>query len=350
MVMLLLAKNHYKKALVNSQTEERIITAALLRMGLIDADEQPHITHLTGGVSSLIVRVDTRRGSLCVKQALPELKVATHWSAPLERNHAELAWISYVSNDLPEAVPTILGSDPSSFCFAMNWLPPESYPVWKLQLRDGVADSIFAAEVGRRLSAIHSATADNDVLAQSFANDENFFQLRLDPYFGATAKVHADCAASLHELISTTANNKRALVHGDISPKNLLVGPTGPLFLDAECAWYGEPAFDAAFCLCHLLAKCLWRPTSSDAFLACFDEFAAAYLKGVRWENVEHIESRIARLLAAIMLARVDGKSPLEYLNERDSERLRHFAKARVISPRAKLKTIRDEWQHQLQK
>lgn len=347
--MLLLAKNHYKKALVTSQTEERIITAALLRMGLIDADEQPHITHLTGGVSSLIVRVDTRRGPLCVKQALPELKVATHWSAPLERSHAELAWIAHVSKDLPEAVPTILGSDPSSFCFAMNWLPPESYPVWKLQLRDGVADSIFSAEVGRRLAAIHFATADNDVLAQSFANDENFFQLRLDPYFGATAKVHADCAASLHELISITANNKRALVHGDISPKNLLVGPTGPLFLDAECAWYGEPAFDAAFCLCHLLAKCLWRPTSSDAFLACFDAFAESYLLGVRWENAEHIESRITRLLAAIMLARVDGKSPLEYLNEHDSERLRNFAKARVLSPREKLKTIRDEWQRELQ-
>lgn len=334
---------------MNSQTEESIITAALLRMGLIDADEQLVITHLTGGVSSLIVRVDTRRGPLCLKQALPELKVATHWSAPLERSHAELAWISYVSNYLPEAVPTILGSDSSSFCFAMNWLPPERYPVWKLQLRDGVADSVFATEVGRRLAAIHSASADNDALAQSFANDENFFQLRLDPYFGATAKAHADCAASLHELITITANNKRALVHGDISPKNLLVGPTGPLFLDAECAWYGEPAFDAAFCLSHLLAKCLWRPASSDAFLACFDVFAAAYLQGVCWENPAHIEARITRLLAAIMLARVDGKSPLEYLNKRDSERLRNFAKARVLSPRTQLKTIRDEWQRELQ-
>jgi len=334
---------------VNCQTEERIITAALLRMGLIDADEQPVITHLTGGVSSLIVRVDTRRGPLCVKQALPELKVATYWSAPLERSHAELAWITHVSKDLPQAVPTILGSDPSSFCFAMNWLPPQSYPVWKLQLRDGVADSAFAAEVGRRLAAIHSATADNDALAQSFANDENFFQLRLDPYFGATAKVHSECAAWLHELIAITANNKRALVHGDISPKNLLVGPTGPLFLDAECAWYGEPAFDAAFCLCHLLAKCLWRPASSDEFLACFDAFSAAYLQGVRWENPALIEERITRLLAAIMLARVDGKSPLEYLNEPDRECLRQFAKARVLSPRRQLQTIRDEWQRELQ-
>jgi hypothetical protein len=49
------------------------------------------------------------------------------------------------------------------------------------------------------------------------------------------------------------------------------------------------------------------------------------------------------------MLARVDGKSPLEYLNERDRERLRNFAKARVLSPRTQLKMIRDEWQRELQ-
>ena len=322
--------------------------SALLRMGLIDADEQPMMTHLAGGVSSLIMRVDTRRGPLCVKQALPELKVASHWSAPLERSHAELAWIRHVSNFLPEGVPAILGEDPSSFCFAMTWLSPESYPVWKLQLREGLVDTAFASEVGRRLVAIHSATADDDVLAQTFANDENFFQLRLDPYFGATAKVHTDCANVLNELIVATANNKRVLVHGDISPKNLLAGPTGPLLLDAECAWYGEPAFDAAFCLCHLLAKCLWRPSSSEAFLACFDAFTDAYLQGVDWENPAHLEARMAHLLAAIMLARVDGKSPLEYLSESDREHLRRFAKARVLSPRTQLKTIRDEWQREL--
>lgn len=322
--------------------------AALVRMGLVDANERPLITHLVGGVSSLIVRVDTRRGSLCVKQALPELKVATHWSAPLERSHAELAWINHVASFAPDAVPGILGEDRESFCFAMTWLEPSQYPVWKQQLRDGIAEASFAAEVARRLVAIHSATVDNDALAETFSNDENFFQLRLDPYFGATAKIHADCAEALLDLISVTASNKRVLVHGDVSPKNLLAGPHGPLFLDAECAWYGEPAFDAAFCLCHLLAKCLWRPASQDDFLACFDVFCAAYLQGVSWENTAQVEARITRLLAAIMLARVDGKSPLEYLGEHDRDRMRTFAKARVLSPRAQLKTIRDEWQREL--
>jgi len=334
---------------VNSHAEERIVLAALVRMGLVDADEHPVMTHLVGGVSSLIMRVDTRRGPLCVKQALPELKVATHWSAPLERSHAELAWIKHVASFAPDTVPAILGEDRASFCFAMTWLEPSQYPVWKWQLRDAIADAPFAAEVARRLVAIHCATVDDDALAQAFANDENFFQLRLDPYFGAAAQAHADCAEALLDLISVTANNKRALVHGDISPKNLLAGPHGPLFLDAECAWYGEPAFDAAFCLCHLLAKCLWRPASQAAFLACFDAFAAAYLQGVHWENAAKIEARITRLLAAIMLARVDGKSPLEYLGEHDRERMRTFAKARVLSPRTQLKTIRDEWQRELQ-
>lgn len=335
---------------MNNHAEERIVLAALVRMGLVDADEHPLMTPLVGGVSSLIMRVDTRCGPICVKQALPELKVATQWSAPLERSYAELAWINHVASFAPNTVPAILGEDRESFCFAMTWLEPSMYPVWKRQLRDGIADAPFTAEVARRLVAIHSATVDDDALAQAFANDENFFQLRLDPYFGATAKVHTDCAEALLDLITVTANNKRVLVHGDISPKNLLAGPQGPLILDAECAWYGEPAFDAAFCLCHLLAKCLWRPASQADFLACFDAFSAAYLEGVSWENTDNVEARITRLLAAIMLARVDGKSPLEYLGEHDRERMRTFAKARVLSPATRLETIRNDWQRELQR
>src|SRR5438093_529430 len=81
-------------------------------------------------------------------------------------------------------------------------------------------------------------------------------------------------------LVEITAATRRALVHGDVSPKNLLIGPHGPIFIDAECAWYGDPAFDPAFCLNHLLLKCLWRPQHAHAFLACFDRFAAIYLEG----------------------------------------------------------------------
>lgn len=321
---------------------------ALLRMGLAEADEHPEIVPLTGGVSSLIVRVDTRNGPLCIKQALPELKVASYWSAPLSRNHAELAWIREVAMILPPAVPKILGEDAQSYCFAMQWLAPEQHPVWKTLLRDGHALPVFAAQVARHLALIHSTTANQPALAQRFAYDQNFFDLRLDSYFGATAKQHADCALVLQRLIEQTANHRIALIHGDISPKNILAGPTGPIFLDAECAVYGDPAFDVAFCLTHLMAKCLWRPASAEDYLACFDAFTSDYLAGVSWEAVEEIEARTASLLAAILLARVDGKSPLEYLTDTDRNKLRAFARRWLLSPATRLAEVRAAWKEEL--
>jgi aminoglycoside phosphotransferase (APT) family kinase protein len=328
--------------------EASVVLPALVRMGLAAAEEHPEIVPLTGGVSSLIVRVETRNGPLCIKQALPELKVASHWTAPLARNHAELAWIREVAQTQPQAVPAILGEDALSYCFAMQWLAPEQHPVWKIQLRDGHVSSEFAAQVARQLVAIHAATANQPALAERFAYDRNFFELRLDPYFGATAEVHADCAPMLRALIEQTASNRITLIHGDISPKNILAGPSGPIFLDAECAVYGDPAFDAAFCLTHLIAKCLWRPASTEDYHACFDTFAKHYLAGVDWESVAAIEARTATLLAAILLARVDGKSPLEYLTESNRAQLRTFARRWLLSPATRLADMRAAWKKEL--
>ncbi len=328
--------------------EQSAVLPALTRMGLVDADETPLLQALSGGVSSMILRVDTRRGPLCVKQALPELKVATHWSAPLSRNLAEVAWIREVSRQLPQAVPQILGEDPSSYTFAMQWLAPEQHPVWKSLLRDGVAEPAFAAQVATLVATIHANSAHRPELAAAFANDRNFFELRLDPYFVAAARAHEDCAPALARLVERTAATRLALVHGDISPKNILAGPHGPVILDAECAWYGDPAFDAAFCLTHLLAKCLWRPQRAKAYLACFDAFADAYLASADWEPRSALEARIAELLAGILLARVDGKSPLEYLDDAGRAAQRAFARRFLLAPSATLAALRGTWKEEI--
>ncbi len=317
-------------------------------MGLLDAGETPALTPLAGGVSSLIVRVDTRRGPLCVKQALPALKVASEWLAPQDRSHAEVAWLRVVSARWPQAVPALLAEDPESYCFAMSWLPPQDYPVWKAQLRDGAAGLATATQVASLVAAIHSGTAGSPALAERFAYDSNFLALRLDPYFGAAAQVHPDCAPVLRQLCKDTAARKIALVHGDISPKNILVGRDGPIILDAECAWYGDPAFDAAFCLCHLLAKCLWQPAHRAHYLAAWDAFCEAYLEHVSWEPRDAIAARMALLLAAILLARVDGKSPLEYLGEPERAMQRQFARRWLLARDRSLAAMRADWQMML--
>ncbi len=325
------------------------LLAALGRMGLLSPGETPALTPLTGGVSSDIVRVDLVRGPVCVKRALPKLKVHAEWRAPIERNRWEAEWLKVAGAIVPSGVPRVLAEDTGSGMFVMEYLEPARYPVWKQQLRDGVVDPAFAAEVGRRLARIHAHTAERDEVALRFATDHIFFPIRLEPYLSATARVHTDCARQLEALVQVTRTTKLALVHGDVSPKNILCGASAPVFLDAECAWFGDPAFDLAFCLNHMLLKCLWRPRWTEAYLACYDALAQAYLQTVTWEPAVRVESRTAHLLPGLFLARVDGKSPVEYLTtdwQRDA--VRSVARRYLFAPVERLHEIRDSWRDEM--
>lgn len=173
------------------------VVAALRRLDLVGADEAVHLTPLAGGVSSDICLVETASRRFCVKRALARLKVAALWEAPLERNAAEAAWIRTVGKWLPNAAPQILGEDSRLGLFAMTYLPPQDYPVWKAELLQGAVDMDFAEMVGRELALIHARSAANSALPLAFANDATFEQIRLEPYLRATARAHPDLAARL---------------------------------------------------------------------------------------------------------------------------------------------------------
>lgn len=321
------------------------IHAALRRMGLIAAGERPPVTPLTGGVSSDIFRVDLAGGPICIKRALAQLRVAAAWYAPVERNAAEVAWMRTAGAFVPGAVPKILGQDRTGGMFAMAFLDPGDYPVWKDELRDGAIDPAAARDVGGRLARIQSAAARDVTLAPRFANHATFHAIRLEPYLLATAEAHPDRAAALRALAEATASKRVTLVHGDVSPKNILIGPDGPVFLDAECATWGDPAFDLAFCLNHMLLKCLWRPHWAGRYLDCFDALAQAYLAGVDWEPSADLEARAAALLPGLLLGRIDGKSPVEYVtDEADRDRARVFASALLRDPVDRLDEVRKRW------
>ncbi len=324
------------------------LETSLVRMGLLAPGESFEATSLTGGVSSDIRLIDIGGRRFCVKRALPFLKVAAVWEAPVSRNAAEVAWMRFASASLPQAVPTVLGEDRAAGLFAMAYLDPALHPVWKTQLLEGKVDHAFAAEVGQSLATLHARSAADERLAADFAFGGAFEQLRLDPYLRATGRAHPALASKLGRLADDTAAQGIALMHGDISPKNILIGPQGPVFLDAECACYGDPAFDLAFCLNHLLLKGARAEAPRELYLASFDELARAYLAVVTWEDPIDLERRAAALLPALFLARVDGKSPVEYLTtEAERDVVRRCAIPLIVAPPDRLGAITDAWMAQ---
>ena len=311
--------------------------------GLARADETPVLTPLSGGVSSDVFRADLASGPICVKRALEQLKVAADWQAPVERSAYEAAYLRAAAALGGPVLPRVLAEDADRHLFAMTWFEPADHPVWKAELAAGRVDPTFARTLGAGLARVHSRTARDAAIAAAFDTTPLFDALRLAPYLEHTAQAHPDIAPRLRNLAETTRSHRLALVHGDVSPKNILVGPTGPVLLDAECAWYGDPAFDIAFCANHLLLKAVWKPAHAAAFAEAFGALLDGYLAGVDWEAPGDLEARAAPLLAGLLLARVDGKSPVEYLTDpRDKATVREAAVAVLTRDTGRFADVRN--------
>ncbi len=324
-------------------TPDEAIVQSLLRTGLVDSIDAATFEPLTGGVSSDIWRVQTRDREFCVKRALSKLKVEADWFAPVERNLYEVAWFRVANEIVPGAAPVVIAHDKDAMICSMEFLDPATHRLWKNELRDGRADSTVAAQAGQRLGRIHAGTAGRKTISPELPPVEIFHAIRLEPYLEAVAHRHADLKDRLFSLSRTTAEQRLTMIHGDVSPKNILIGPDGPVFIDAECACIGDPAFDLAFCLNHFLLKCLWKPDYRHDYQSCFHAMCENYLNQVDWEDADDLQARAAGLLPGLYLARVDGKSPVEYLTEEsDQDKVRRSARALLFTPTTRLAEVAD--------
>jgi aminoglycoside phosphotransferase (APT) family kinase protein len=304
----------------------------------IDAGLGFDVVPLTGGVSSDIVRIRLSDGrDVAAKRALPQLKVAAEWKAPLERNHYEVAWLRRAGAIVPRVAPRVLAEDRQHGIALMEYLPPEDFLLWKAELLAGRADPHVPGAVANALGRIHAATLNDAEVAAEFPTDALFDALRLDPYLRFTASRHSDLAERILSVLDTTARTRIALVHGDVSPKNILVSKRDghTVLLDAECAWYGDPAFDAAFCLNHLVLKSVHLPAIRHELLFQAHAFAAEWIRHFPDDMQAGVLGRVGALLPCLMLARVDGKSPVEYLSEESRERVRELAIPLIAAPTA---------------
>lgn len=310
-------------------TDAADIVQALRDAGLIDAGE-PLLEPLTGGVSCDVWKLDTAAGPIVVKRPLAQLRVAAEWTAPIERGQSEVRWLRRAREVEPSIVPKVLAELSVGHAFAMEFLP--DCPVWKDELVAGRVDVDFAARVGSGIAAVHRATANISADRDDFPNDEMFRALRVDPFLIHVAERDPELAPALRALAEDLMSRKIALVHGDVSPKNILVSGDNPVFIDAECAVYGDPAFDLAFCVTHLLLKSVWLDNENLRHAAA--AMVDAYRAMIDWEAPDELLQRAGRLTGALLLARVEGKSPAPYLTASDHKKIvRAQARALLLDP-----------------
>ena len=311
---------------------ERRCKDLVAELGLGSAAEDYQVIPLSGGVSSEIAAVDLGDRKICVKFALEQLKVAEQWFANIERGMAEYGWLRFAATIVPEAVPELLGCSRKANGFAMEFIEGEDTYLWKETLLAGKVKEREAISVGTALGKIHQASAREEVLTQ-FQNQSDFHSLRLEPYLLFTGSHHPQLAGDLNGLVTMLTDHEKVLVHGDVSPKNIIFRKDYPVFLDAECATAGDPAFDLAFCLNHLVLKAIHLRYLRRALLSSVNAFWSGYREQVVWEQADALEQRVCRLLPALMLARVDGKSPVEYLNEKEQQHTRSVSIPLITAP-----------------
>jgi 5-methylthioribose kinase len=316
-------------------TETAAIADSLVSVGLAEDAARLRFAQLEGGVSSDIWRVDGAASVVCVKRARPRLAVAATWEVPVERNHYEAEFLRVVSEEVPGFAPELLAEDEAQGLIVLPFLDPGTWRMWKTQLLAGEVDLAVAHTAGTHLGRLARATRGRPDLAERFATLSLFVDLRLDPYLMECARRHPDLAAPLTALVDATSGRREALVHGDVSPKNMLVTAGAEcLILDAECAWYGDPAFDLAFLVNHLCLKSVHVRNAAGSLAEAIGRLLVARAEADATDAAPEVERRAARLLPGLMLARLDGKSPVEYLtDDEDRAHIRETARRFLLSP-----------------
>lgn len=288
---------------------------------------------LGGGVSNIVMDVRTDQEHLVFKQSLPKLRVAEEWLFDQKRIINERRCMELLSDLLPGSAPVVRFHDDDNFIFGMTYVP-EGGRLWKTTLLEGDTDPIAAERVGAMLGEMHRRAA-TDVRAKEWFADQNvFIEGRIDPYHRFTARAHPDLAPLIHAEVDRMLAHRITLVHGDYSPKNLFAYPDRVMMLDFEVAHWGDPSFDVAFCLTHLILKVIHFPTRRNDYL----RVAQAYWQGYGDASVE--ENTI-RELGCLLLARIDGKSKEDYITEVDEkDATRALARWMIQSPPKRLESV----------
>jgi 5-methylthioribose kinase len=299
------------------------VLAYLIEKKIISASDQAEVEVLTGGVSNVVLAITTKNQKMVLKQALAELMVAQKWEADQRRAIVEANAIALFHKLSPDQVPNLVFLDPERFILILDRVPVGS-TVWKSDLLDGVINPDIAEVLGTTLAQWHNFGEKDKEARMQFMEDSLFEQLRIDPFYRFVAAKNEALKPVISRLINELEGDKTTIVHGDFSPKNIMVGMDDQVYiLDFEVTHVGNPVFDLAFLLAHLLCKKFRtdEPLEEKLLGATAERFINAY------EVIRPFASSLSLHTALIALARVEGKSPVNYLDPNKQNALVGYTK-----------------------
>ena len=295
-----------------------------------------NVTELGGGVSNTVLLAERGRQRLVLKQSLAKLRVEQEWLSERTRIHREADALRALASRLE--VPEVVAEDRANCLFAMT-AAPVGARTWKALLMAGEIEGDAAARIGGMLASLARAGWRDEAWRERFGDQTVFDQLRLDPYYRSTARRHPDLAGAFARLLEGAAR-PLSLVHGDWSPKNFLVAGNSITAIDFEVIHFGDPAFDTGFLLNHLALKCFhlpqWRGRLAEAAARFWQTYRAGLPEPASW-----LEAATLAHLGGLMLARIDGKSPAEYITAPEERaRVRDFARDLMREPPAAVEEV----------
>lgn len=309
---------------------ENTAVAYLRDARVLAAAERAHVTRLAGGVSNIVLLVESANRRLVLKQSLPQLRVSETWLATTERTVNEAQAIALVHSRTPQAVPEVLHTDAYHHAVVIS-AAPQHWTDWKQHLMAGVVSPQVGRVLGDLLGRWHTELDMQDACEAGLLDPTAFDQLRIDPYYRASAHASSTFASAMLTAADELTSARSSLVHGDFSPKNVLVGEKDQVcVIDFEVAHWGNPIFDVAFLISHLAIKTVHIPQNQYMLYCTAEQFWSAYQARVPGEFQP--ETQLARHVAALMVARVLGKSPVDYLTPSEQQSVLRCAEAMFAS------------------
>jgi 5-methylthioribose kinase len=320
--------------------------------GYVKLGEPVAFERLPGGVSNRTVRVTWADGHAWVlKQALAKLRVNVDWFSSPERIGVEAKALRWLNRSAPPgSTPAFIFEDMANHLMGMEAVP-EGHENWKSVLLSGQIVSDHFEQFGLLLGTIHRQSSDAGAEARRLFADTTYFEsLRLEPYYLYTAQKTAVAAGFLNALAQETLSHKDSLVHGDFSPKNTLLYQSKLILLDYEVVHFGDPAFDVGFALTHFLSKAHHLPQVRARLASAAELFWQVYYEEIMPLNwAENLEPRVVRHTLGCLLARVAGKSPLDYLTPQEVTRQRDIVLALMVKHPTSVPDLIAEFVHKIE-